>query len=135
LLVLQDLGRKSIAQALSSHRCFREAKKKAPEKIPDISKVMVHLFRHTVSNSILRAGVSIEGQKFLIRDSDIIMHYSTTDLVAMVKLMKKIIQKKNNTFLSNGLSGLFINLLENRAVVFLPVEAFSGHVNDVVGRS
>jgi hypothetical protein len=47
---------------------------------------------------------------------------------------RTVILSKLISFLSKGLSGLFINLPENRAVIFFPVEAFSGHVNDVVCR-
>lgn len=97
--VFTGMDGKPILRALSSHRCFRNAKKVAAEKIPDISKVTVHSFRHTVSSRLRGAGVSNEDRKFLIghKGGDITTYYSTPDLVEMVKLMERIIQMKNDT--------------------------------------
>jgi len=97
--VFTGMDGRPIVQPLSSHRCFRKAKQEAARKIPGISKVTVHSFRHTVSSRLRGAGVSNEDRKFLIghKGGDITTHYSTPDLVEMVKLMERIIQKKNDT--------------------------------------
>jgi len=97
--VFTSMDGRPIAQALSTHSCFRKAKKEAAEKISGISKVTVHSFRHTISSRLRGAGVTNEDRKFLIghKGGDITTHYSTPDLVEMVKLMERIIQKKNDT--------------------------------------